>query len=81
MIGLHLLQQVSDTTTFQLEHPLRFTAAEQAKSRLIIERELLRVDTFSRRLLDQVDGFPQDRQVAKTKKVHFQQPGRFDINL
>ncbi len=45
----------------------------------IVERELERIDPLAGRLLDQVDGLAQDRQVAQAEEVHLQQTGRLDV--
>ena len=56
VVGLHLLQQVANAAAFELEDALRFAAAEQGERLLVVERELVRIDSLAGRLLDQLDG-------------------------
>ena len=59
--------------------PLVSPRQQQGEGLLVIQRKLVRIDASAGRLLDQVDGLGEDRQVAQPEEVHFQQAGRFDI--
>ena len=58
-----------------------FVSPRQSRANvsLVVERKLVRIDALAGRLLDQVDGLGQDRQVAQAEKVHLQQAGRLDV--
>ena len=65
--------------TFQLKNALRFAAAEQGEGLLVVERKFVRIDSLACRLLDQVDGLGEDREVSQAEKIHLQQAGRFHV--
>ena len=79
MVGFHTLEQIANTSAFQLKDPFGFPASEQFESLLVIERELHRIDMDASGLFDHLDGFREDCQVSKTQEVHFQQACGFDV--
>ena len=79
MVGFHALEQIADTSAFQLKDPFGFPASEQFEGLLVIERELHRIDMDASGFFDHLDGFREDRQVPKSQEVHFQEACGFDV--
>ena len=77
-VRLHLGQQIPHPAGLELEDPFRLASLKQCKGWLVIQRQLDGIDIDTAMLLDVLDRLVEDREVAKTQKVHLQQSGLFD---
>ena len=77
--GFIFCKQVADAAAFELKDALGLAALQEGKRLLVVERELVRIDALAGRLLDQIDGLGEDRQVPQAEKIHLQEARRLDV--
>ncbi len=59
--------------------PLVSPRQSRANVSPIVERKFVRIDALAGRLLDEVDGLGENRQVAQAEEIHLQQAGALDV--
>ena len=77
--GFIFCKQVANAAAFELENAFGFAAGEEGEGVGVVEREFIGIDTLAGGLLDQIDGFGEDGEVAEAEKIHFQQAGALDV--
>ena len=77
-VGAHLAHRVAHAGTFQLEHAHRIALPQHVECRLVVERDLVGVETRDM-LADEPLRLVDDGERLQAEEVEFHQPRLLDI--